>query len=769
MGDRSNINLVGNTTFGENVGSGTGVYKGKNLGNVLQLKTLSVTGTTMSITTDADNIYFSAATGGGGGGLTASNNGLCDNGTTVGLGGTLVNDTCIDGDSFTYGVKLCDISGFYMTGFTHHMTPYSCGCLDANSGSYFIRGCGVEVTVGAVDFCARATSGCAILDGFYGTYLSGNSGNVYVCNLPAKTSETCVLYINSSGKLSTGTGGGGGGLSATANGISDDGTTIRLGGTLTGDTSIDMNNQELYLVDADNCGMVISTSGATTCVILGETGVDPNNYFCITKGNITAYTEDSVDGSWGYFCLSDNDSIIRNSCSGSTNQRYVCLGNNFATLYASTGGGSTCSAAINVGDGIISVTGVQNNSSACFSGITYAQNYSTYFVDRSLVDKAYVDSVSGGLLSGYTCAVNQVVSIGDNALPYDTNGICNIAIGENALSGGTGFGDRNIAIGVNALKFGNGLVGNVAIGDNALGGTSSGGGNVAIGDGAMDATTSAGANSNVVVGSNALGGATSSSGNVVIGQNANCTGNPSSGVAIGQNAMAENSGTGNIGIGNSAMCFVSGNWNQAMGCLAMRDLTSGSANIGIGPRAAYRNTNGSSNVILGNYAGCNFTGSCNVFIGYLAGSGEASVSSCLIIGCSAAGCLIHGDFSTNCIYNGGDNASWDVSSDCRVKENVTGITAATLTLSQLNPITFDYTTGYTATKNWDENKRIGNYGFIAQEFETVFPTYVGCHSGRIDSGTTVQDFRTMNNGHLVPLLVKAIQELEARIDVLENQ
>lgn len=63
---RSNINLVGNTTQGQNVGVGEGVFKDKILGNTLRFKELSVTGTTMIITSDDDNIYFSAATGGGG-------------------------------------------------------------------------------------------------------------------------------------------------------------------------------------------------------------------------------------------------------------------------------------------------------------------------------------------------------------------------------------------------------------------------------------------------------------------------------------------------------------------------------------------------------------------------------------------------------------------------------------------------------------------------------------------------------------------------------
>jgi len=287
---------------------------------------------------------------------------------------------------------------------------------------------------------------------------------------------------------------------------------------------------------------------------------------------------------------------------------------------------------------------------------------------------------SGSLISGYTCAVNQVVSIGDNALPYDTNGDCNIAIGENALSGGTGFGDRNIAIGVNAIKFGNGQVANVAIGNNALGGTNVGGANVVIGDGAMDATTSAAASSNVVIGQGAMGAATAGAGNVIIGQNANAACCSSSSVAIGQNAMAEGDGTYNNAIGNSAMCFVSGLDNNGFGYLSMRDLTTGNGNVGMGTRVAYRNTTGDYNVVLGYYAGCSFTGSSNVMIGYCAGANETTTSNCLIIGNSSTNCLIHGDFSTNkvtvcclqitagagagCVLqsDGSGNASWATSS-----------------------------------------------------------------------------------------------------------
>ena len=174
MGNRSNINLVGNTTQGQNVGAGEGVYKDKILGNTLQFKGLAVTGTTMAITCDADNIYFSAATGGGGGGLTASNNGLCDNGTTVGLGGGLSNHTIISGGSgFDYGMTFSNQDHFCVDAATDVIL---CGC-DNNR---------IDIGDGI------------ILNG-------GNTTYIHMCNLQAKTSETNVLYIDAAGKIASGT------------------------------------------------------------------------------------------------------------------------------------------------------------------------------------------------------------------------------------------------------------------------------------------------------------------------------------------------------------------------------------------------------------------------------------------------------------------------------------------------------------------------------------------------------------------------------------
>lgn len=114
------------------------------------------------------------------------------------------------------------------------------------------------------------------------------------------------------------------------------------------------------------------------------------------------------------------------------------------------------------------------------------------------------------------------------------------------------------------------------------------------------------------------------------------------------------------------------------------------------------------------------------------------------------------------VYNYNNSASWDVSSDQRVKENIREIGNALDKVCQLHPVHFEYInkTGETHT------------GFIAQEFETVLPGHVTdilCPEQYSDvkpelAGETIKSITP----DLAPYLVKAIQELKAEIDVLKG-
>ena len=101
-----------------------------------------------------------------------------------------------------------------------------------------------------------------------------------------------------------------------------------------------------------------------------------------------------------------------------------------------------------------------------------------------------------------------------------------------------------------------------------------------------------------------------------------------------------------------------------------------------------------------------------------------------------------------------------------MKENVVRITSGSITrLKQLQPSTFNFIT--------TPGDRLE--GFIAHEAQTVVPQAVtgvrdGTETVINDAGAEVTQPRIqgMDNSHLVPLLVAALQEAIARIEALEG-
>ena len=133
------------------------------------------------------------------------------------------------------------------------------------------------------------------------------------------------------------------------------------------------------------------------------------------------------------------------------------------------------------------------------------------------------------------------------------------------------------------------------------------------------------------------------------------------------------------------------------------------------------------------------------------------------------------------------NTTWDGFSDRRAKENIQNVTGALDTISRLRPVTFDWTNDYAdrmnmfnmdktdpKSYNWfsvkengyDESRKNNNVGFIAQEFEEVFPKDIT--ETEMELGDeTITDFKTVNFDSLVPMLTKAVQELKAENDSLK--
>jgi hypothetical protein len=114
------------------------------------------------------------------------------------------------------------------------------------------------------------------------------------------------------------------------------------------------------------------------------------------------------------------------------------------------------------------------------------------------------------------------------------------------------------------------------------------------------------------------------------------------------------------------------------------------------------------------------------------------------------------------ITTSASSTAYHTSSDYRLKENVVDMTGATTRLKQLKPKRF----------NWiadDTNTLID--GFLAHEVSSIVPEAVAGEKdavhpdGHHEAGEI--DPQGLDYSKLVPLLVKTIQELEARITALE--
>jgi hypothetical protein len=349
-------------------------------------------------------------------------------------------------------------------------------------------------------------------------------------------------------------------------------------------------------------------------------------------------------------------------------------------------------------------------------------------------------------------------------------------------------GDRNVVIGSAALDASHAATTSVVV----------------IGCRAADAINSTAADGTVAIGDSALTLLTDGIGNTAIGYKA--LENMDSGdfnTAVGYQALQDNTQDAtiyNTAVGyQSALNLTTGTHCTAIGAHAIgAGITTGAANTAIGAGAGYALVAATQNTFVGKDAGVAVNaGNGNVCIGYLAGDtitdGDHNVcignnsdtasgndySIAIGYGISAATNEIRMGASTyEAVYTQNDSASWSTTSDERIKKDIATCDLGLTFINDLRPVTFKRK----AYEDWPEEIKDGreyngksttdtdkiNYGFVAQEVKKAIDNHG--HSGF--PAWSLADIKTgrqgVGFGEFVIPLVKAVQELTAKVKALED-
>jgi len=231
----------------------------------------------------------------------------------------------------------------------------------------------------------------------------------------------------------------------------------------------------------------------------------------------------------------------------------------------------------------------------------------------------------------------------------------------------------------------------------------------------------------------------------------------------------------NIRMGNSTTmnAISSGTNNAAFGVEALGGCSTGSRNFAYGYAALYNLSSGGSNIAMGDATGYNVTsGSNNLLFGQNAGRTGYQSPYQSIAGITSGSNQIHMGNESHTTAR--IQISWTVNSDARDKTDVNPLDLGLEFVKQLNPVTYrwDKRSDYEDRTPDGTNKLPElTLGFLAQEVEVIEKSFgydVADKTNLVVDRIVDQDHYGITYEKMVPILTKAIQELEARVKELEN-
>ena len=571
------------------------------------------------------------------------------------------------------------------------------------------------------------------------------------------------------------------------------GSAVFIGSGSTANTSIlavDGNNGRLFEVSDDLsdslfsvntiAGLPVIEAFADNTVVLGE--FNQNNL--IVSGSKVGINTSTLTST-----LTVNGSIAAcsfvgvSSLTGTTSDTLTALGIGAATNTSGIGNTALGRCAL-----LNNTTGQQNT--AVGYGALQCQTYQT---NNTAVGCGALSNNTGNSNDAFGLGALRYngsvfnAAFGGNALASNTTGARNTAMGNQALFYNT-TGARNTAVGMSALRYNTTGYCNVAVGYKALCNNRQRN-NTAIG--ANAGCSNYGGYRNIFVGTGSGGNVIGGQSNVFVGYSSG-TGTPcytSRNVAIG--AFAKTGGDCNVSIGFEAGRY-SANFggstlrNTAVGYRALRGsystcCFSASRLTAIGACALACKTTGNYSTAIGDGALRSETsGCCNTAVGYRSSNQITTARNTIHVGhesspSNTSNHTLWGNSSNNvcnCIYT-----EWSNVSDCRDKTDIQALpdNLGLNLIKKLRPVSFkwDHRDTYVRECKYEYGQKDGtlksekeHYGLVAQELKQTLDELDAKFDGL---GHDVEkDAYRLTYAELIAPLIKAVQELEARITSLEN-
>jgi hypothetical protein len=247
--------------------------------------------------------------------------------------------------------------------------------------------------------------------------------------------------------------------------------------------------------------------------------------------------------------------------------------------------------------------------------------------------------------------------------------------------------------------------------------------------------------------------------------------------------------SGSVIIGCGAAVAVSGSENVAVGKNAMLYSTTGSVNVAVGSSSGLNITTGLGNTFIGSTSGQNVsTGDLNTCIGQQAGSGLGSVArSNTMIGSNTGfgnSGQITGEGNT-CIGINSNVSSNSANYEFTLGSQVNVLRCQQTSITSLSdardkkeveelPVGLDFVKGLKPVKFvWDERDENGrhdikDFGFIAQDLKKSQEDAELADTLKLVYEENPEKLEA-SYGKLVPILVKAIQELSEEMEILKSK